>query len=143
MALQYKIQLAVGGMIDGPQRGLPISERLRLLKAYNDARSESEYKCNTVYYSAIWPPSSRRWGFRSSCDGSVAYLIQHDFGHELFIYSPPCLIGGTSANEWKIPLKLPINHDLSAVVDVSQDLIVLTDKVPGMWYVRRLHTTPE
>ena len=133
--LQYKVELAIGGMVDGPPGGIPISERLRRLRACNQAWASGTHTWEAASYSEVWLPTCRRWGFRSSSDGSLSYLLQHDHGFELYVYSPPCPSAGRISQQWKIPLGQLDEFDVSAVVDVAQDLIVLTNKESETWSV--------
>ena len=58
MALQYKIELAISGMVDGPPGGLPLGERLARLREHR-AHMRAGTFAGTAVHARVTVISSR------------------------------------------------------------------------------------
>ncbi|KAI1794841.1 hypothetical protein LXA43DRAFT_88970 [Ganoderma leucocontextum] len=127
VALQYKLELARAGMIDGPlgSSQTSLSERLEKVKAYRTA-----WHSPTVVFDKRFPQRPPRLRIRPVTGGVLPYstgLTGVDF------WKPGSSLRGVS--EVRVPCSQALqNMEFSSVsVDIGQDLVVLTTETlyPG------------
>ncbi|KAI0048654.1 hypothetical protein FA95DRAFT_1557726 [Auriscalpium vulgare] len=121
MQFQYKIELGVAAMCEGPAaRHLDVSEKLQRLRAYNAARARDitfeELPFGPALAGDFW-----------SLESSVTTLVSHRFdddGHglRLYVQQMPSVVRGIEERHWSI--KIPVSYGVLAI-DASQDLLVV------------------
>lgn len=104
-AVQYKLELGLAGMVDGPAQGVLVGKRLEQLRAYQAAWRENDIPMQTVviphgaprpYFKMLRPASV----FSGITEESKVFKIEENLIDEGYIQG--------------------------CVVDVAQDLVVVT-----------------
>ena len=122
--LQYKIELAISGMVNGPPDGPPLLDRLQSLRQYREA-----WEAGDLPIKVISPPRGSEWR------GTAGVVVYFSSASTLVIHRPASTFSGVTEKTWTITpacLNLPTSHFEPGliVVDVSQDLVILT-KIDG------------
>ena len=123
--LQYKIELAIAGMVDVTRRDIPYSERLESLQAYRHAW---RLTADPTFVSLLrfkdrqgkwrdplllwWPSSGGVFPFNS--------------GTAIGLYRPPSISRRIPERSWSIsPVDIPLRRPPWCTVDMAQDLLIL------------------
>lgn len=134
--LQYKIELALNGMVNGPPScRMNIAEKLQLLRGYA-ARyhsiqfedSSDEYAFGRHILRNVMPMAG--WDVLLGLGGSIAYIIIKRLQKQISECAPPLLSGPRKLmRSWVVPYEaLSDRGDLdveSVSVDLSQDLLLV------------------
>jgi hypothetical protein len=113
-SLQYKIELVLAGMQDGPPSNLTSNERLRMLRSHQEAWSTLSW----TEKETIPMLSGDTW----ELFGGVLALA--DGPKTLVLRQLPSRLRGLETSEWKIDVDVPV-RDFS--MDKDQDLLVIVD----------------
>ena len=91
MAIQYQLELALAGMVDGPSRNATTRERLDALRAFKTA-----YSTGTQPTEEVIVPASQRADmfFVPSNPAEIAYIDKEDGELVLKIYRPSSTLHG-------------------------------------------------
>ena len=144
MALQYKIELAINGMVDGPPGGLTLSQKLEKLRehhtklrmgAFSDSGTEYASPAGTLQISATGNFSQEVYpAFGSSIATVNVRRTEKVIDiHDTHEYPD----SSQSMRHWNLSFDaLSIKHELRSVsADAGQDLVVIAQCLPGSWYV--------
>ncbi|TBU42757.1 hypothetical protein BD309DRAFT_1034274 [Dichomitus squalens] len=132
--LQYKIELALNGMIDGPQSyPMSVVERLQLLREYSKKYHALYFTSSEFKYSwQLWPRTGTPmtgWKFFLGFGGTISYIVVKPAQREISISVPPLFTGLREMRDWVVPYDAFMeNVDreiLCASADVSQDLLLV------------------
>ncbi|TFK45308.1 hypothetical protein OE88DRAFT_1740408 [Heliocybe sulcata] len=112
--LQYKIELAVAGMEDGPPSSIDVSERLRRLRSYTKA-----------WRGMAFAPDEEEIAFDGYWELCGGVLATSDGDSTLMFTKLPGPARGITLREWEIEdVGFPI-RDFK--MDPSQDLLVMLE----------------
>ncbi|KAH9946940.1 hypothetical protein B0H21DRAFT_822298 [Amylocystis lapponica] len=120
--LQYSIDLAIAGMVDGLPGGLCVADRRSMLKEYQKAWRDAEFPLQPVM--SITNPQYDSIGL-SGISGNV-FLQQAPTGLEFVRL--PSRIRGINAERWRIDSATLGFNPHAFAMDPSQDLLVLLDE---------------
>ncbi|KDQ56110.1 hypothetical protein JAAARDRAFT_70916 [Jaapia argillacea MUCL 33604] len=118
--LQYKIELAIAGMVDGPDSNMTTEERRRRLVTYQENWANLRWKQEEVLQAL--DGDSDLW----ELDGDVLALSGES--DSLSLRQLPGIARGKPSKTWKIKGVGPEFKDLR--VDSTQDLVVLVEMLP-------------
>ncbi|PIL34947.1 hypothetical protein GSI_02734 [Ganoderma sinense ZZ0214-1] len=131
--LQYRIELAKNGMIDGPSSTLPVSERLQRLRRYssNFRNGIFDHEDITAHPDYAQEFRSLHWNSRTIAEGvtSVGYYMDN---HRCFI---SVLMDGSSQAgipSRRLIIRIPSDQTRSTtgwIIDRSQDLFLTVECV--------------
>ncbi|KAI0707202.1 hypothetical protein C8Q76DRAFT_748315 [Earliella scabrosa] len=145
VSLQYKIELAINGMIDGPlppdhPRSVPLIGRLQQLRDCNQRfrtgsfhHSGREYLWQKVPGVADTPTDG--WNAFLAFGSAISYVVVKPPQQEISICAPPVFGGsagqpGSEMRSWRVPFDLfPPEAILGVSVDVRQDLLLVCQPV--------------
>ncbi|KAH9947003.1 hypothetical protein B0H21DRAFT_857166, partial [Amylocystis lapponica] len=125
--LQYKIDLAVAGMIDGPPSALCTAERRRMLREHQKAWDSLEFSVQPTLSIPVLH------------DPLPAYYPGRIFGNVLWYYTStglrfiqlPSRIRGTEEKRWTIDYSATPGFTVSKfAMDPAQDLLVVLERQP-------------
>ncbi|KAI0065563.1 hypothetical protein BV25DRAFT_1706624 [Artomyces pyxidatus] len=133
VALQYTIELAACGMLDGPHGGqsLDITDRLRRLRLYDAAwrtlswTKEEKSTC----FDGFWSPS---------LDSNMLIFRKLDLvlPGQLSCYMIPSMLRGV--DEQRFDLAMQGSSHIG--IDVSQDLFIFLDRLSSQYHLRAIAT---
>ncbi|KDQ56145.1 hypothetical protein JAAARDRAFT_322114 [Jaapia argillacea MUCL 33604] len=115
--LQYKIELAIVGMVDGPNTTMTVEERRTRLQNYQDAWANLEWKVEELFPLAegdLWELTGGVWALAKG-PRSISF-------HQL-----PSVSRGIDSKKWSIHDVGFEIHDF--VMDPGQDLLVLVESI--------------
>ncbi|KAI0656656.1 hypothetical protein C8Q70DRAFT_328233 [Cubamyces menziesii] len=124
VALQYQLELALAGMVDGPLGGASVRTRLDALRAYRDAQSRGEHPLFEI------ADRGDHLRFVRSADTEIAYLDRSHVDLPLTVYRPRseyCGIEELKETFGDVKTLLDNHPDLdmsNVYVDYQQDLAV-------------------
>ena len=127
--LRYKIDLASSGFRDGPPDGASTVERAQKLAEYRAA-----WDANAIPHCIVSPPNGFHLHTSSSSDGVFIYS---DNDSMFWIHAPASILMGVPEQSRFVDLgalfeekEFAMNTLGSCVVDVAQDLVLVTRLVP-------------
>ncbi|KAI1789717.1 hypothetical protein LXA43DRAFT_555600 [Ganoderma leucocontextum] len=133
--LQYKIELALNGMVDGPSScDMRIVEKLQLLRDYGARYHGTEFANSEFKYSwQRWPQietmPTAGWEGHLGFGGSISYIVVKPPQRQISICAPPPVAGPREMRDWLVPYEaLSRRSDLvvtSVSVDLSQNLLLV------------------
>jgi hypothetical protein len=117
VAIQYKIELAVAGMEDGPPSNVGPADRLKILKEHQSS-----------WHNLTWKSDHLITKFRNQweCLGGVLVNVLDEPHHSLVIRQLPSIVRGIKVTEWRIDMSFRI-YDFT--FDPSQDLLAVSELV--------------
>jgi len=117
ISLQYKIELALNGMVDGPSGGMNVSERLQALRTRKTAWASQQFAGTRTF-----TVSQYEWAFT----GTHFAHLKLQTSLELEIIQIPCNISGITESSWTLPIAVSSEQIVQGfTIDGSQDLLVL------------------
>ncbi|KDQ56112.1 hypothetical protein JAAARDRAFT_36900 [Jaapia argillacea MUCL 33604] len=119
--LQYKIELAIAGMVDGPNSNMTTEERRRRLANYQESWANLRWKQEEVLQAL--DGDADLW----ELDGDVLALSGES--DSLFLRQLPGIARGIPSKNWKIKGVGSEFNDFK--VDSTQDLVVLVEILPS------------
>ncbi|TFK90495.1 hypothetical protein K466DRAFT_583678 [Polyporus arcularius HHB13444] len=151
--LQYKIELAVTGMVDVPSpagAGMPVMERLGKLREHRERLRRGTFADSGVEYSwQQWPKIDEMptdgWEASLAFGSEIAYVVVKPPQREISVCAPP-IVGGERAGseegtqvrmrQWRVPLEaFPAGEVTAVSVDIAQDLLVVVQPVTTCCHV--------
>ena len=141
MALQYKIELAISGMVDGPPGGLPLGERLARLREHRAHMRAGTFSGSGIAHLSKPAPLAGRDGtglVSPAFGGSIATVVVNARDGIVEVFAPHGLTwdGGQATQRWEMSMKdLSVQPEYLATVsvDVVQDLLVVVQLVQAAW----------
>ncbi|TFK85814.1 hypothetical protein K466DRAFT_174633 [Polyporus arcularius HHB13444] len=121
-SIQYKIELAKACMIDGPDRHTSVPERLERLRAYRCARLE-----NPVWVRAPDTGPLKHCSLFSAAAGLLTFHNCTTELEDLFFWRAPSSTRGVPSTIAALTGRRHYGGLLSVEVDLSQDLVVVTE----------------
>ncbi|KAI0655770.1 hypothetical protein C8Q70DRAFT_1017835 [Cubamyces menziesii] len=128
IVLRYKFELRAAGMVDTSRPpSLPISERLRKLRAYEESWFSAPMTFHPLLRAAVNDPGHcQDWWVPTG--GTIPYTL----GGALQLFRPLSASRGIQGKNWSFPPPLVEVEDVAAIcVDLAQDLLVLSKWVEG------------
>ncbi|KAM5542833.1 hypothetical protein V8D89_003497 [Ganoderma adspersum] len=136
LRLQYKIELAQSGMVDGDSSTLPTSERRRRLLQYSSkfrngvfdrGEDPTEYPDHMLSETHDLRVSSRRISYHESSFPVFHLEFDRPAGHFLSVFTHGSAQAGIQPRRWLVPLGTPEDPHLGTkwAVDDAQDLLVI------------------
>ncbi|RPD74966.1 hypothetical protein L226DRAFT_613173 [Lentinus tigrinus ALCF2SS1-7] len=139
--LQYKIELAVNGMVDlsnagldehtGDPTHLPVVARLQKLREYATRFRSGKFKDS--YWEYSWERGTvdtNGWEVQLAFGSAISYVVIKPPQQEISVCAPPLLDGGM--RRWTIPLTaFPADVVTAVSLDLSQDLLIVAQLVPN------------
>ncbi|KAM5537421.1 hypothetical protein V8D89_008940 [Ganoderma adspersum] len=139
--LQYKIELTLNGMVDGPAScSMNIVEKLQLLRDYTTQYHDTKFTASGFKYSWQRYPQDETmpttdWEALLGFRGSIVYIVIKLPQRQIGVCAPPPFYGPRKMRDWAIPYKaLSGRRDLVVVsvsVDLSQDLLLVAVQAQG------------
>jgi hypothetical protein len=117
VAIQYKIELAVAGMEDGPPSNVGPVDRLKILKDHQSSWHNLTWK---ISYAV---PMFRH---KMACRGGVLAYVLDDSYRSFVMRQLPSVIRGVKGAEWRVDMIFRV-HDFN--FDPSQDLLAVIEIV--------------
>ena len=131
--LQYKMELAIHGMVDGPPGGLSVRERFDKLREYGDCIRSARFTSWETTFPSQW--------FLSRCQpflfgSSVTYMVRsRGMDHMILLHTSPLTPLDQQRERRRMipPATVP---DRVVAVDVAQDLLIVSRRTTGdTWWV--------
>uniref|UniRef100_A0A5K1K1U1 Probable 3-oxoacyl-[acyl-carrier-protein] reductase oxidoreductase (EC) n=1 Tax=Ganoderma boninense TaxID=34458 RepID=A0A5K1K1U1_9APHY len=132
--LQYRIELARNGMVDGPSGTLPVAKRLQRIHQYSanlcsgtldhetlDSHPEFARQFLNLEWSSLRPPNI-----------SATAMFRESSKMVLSIFTRGSSKAGVPSRRWLMPIGTPRDHTRRMndwAVDRAQDLLVTVEKV--------------
>ncbi|KAM5533837.1 hypothetical protein V8D89_012500 [Ganoderma adspersum] len=133
--LQYKIELALNGMVDGPAScKMNFVEKLQLLKDYSVQYHSANFTNSHFKHSwQRWPEDvtmpKTDWEPLLGFGGSISYIVIKPPQKQISICAPPSFAGPREMEDWVVPYETlsgrPELVVVSVSVDLSQDLLLV------------------
>ncbi|KAI0749680.1 hypothetical protein C8Q80DRAFT_1163391 [Daedaleopsis nitida] len=139
LSLQYKMELEENGMIDGSLVDMPVAEKLVRLRKYVESLRTGSVAASSSYSTIRADNTSEHtWEAETSYDNSITYMVrdQHNKATAFVVHSLPSVTFGISARRWSVPIGHVSDTILRGTVDLSQNLLVLSERVAGSWNMR-------
>ncbi|RPD59571.1 hypothetical protein L227DRAFT_575999 [Lentinus tigrinus ALCF2SS1-6] len=148
--LQYKIELAVNGMVDVPspsgEAGMPVVERLGKLREHRERLRTGTFADSGFAHSwQQWPRVESMptdgWETHLAFGSSISYVVVKPPQREISVCAPPVLglglPGGADSEArmrcWSVPLGVfPEGEVVAASVDIAQDLLLVVQPAVEM-----------
>ena len=136
LALEYKIELAIWGMVDGPPGGLAVSERLEKLRAHSASfragklsNTGTEHLHDAVLDVGLTPSTVNAY---PAFGGSIATVVVRPQEKLIDVCAAHGPGSARPVHRWEIPFDAVglEQAPLAVSVDVVQDLLVVVQPVP-------------
>ena len=135
--MEYKIELAICGMVDGPPGELAVSERLEKLRAYGARVRAGELEDTGVKYQRVEARDPSGFG-RVTMDGypafggSISAVVVRPLEKAIDVCAAHGPGSARPLHRWEIPFDVVglQKAPLAVSVDVVQDLLVVVQSVP-------------
>ena len=155
MYLQYKIELALNGMVDVRTAGtscaeMPVFERLRKLRErWERLRTGTFADSGGGYLWQQWPKVANvptdGWEASLAFGSEIAYVVVKPPQKEISVTAPPVLGqaqgsgkgedgGDGGMRHWSVSLEaFPVGDVAAASVDIAQGLLLVVQPVETCW----------
>lgn len=119
-SLQYKIELLLAGMVDGPSSSLGKGEKLELLRRHQHAHHTLSAD---VLSKTRDVPEQREYVYSTN-----GLLIEYVEPSLVAISSPPSIMRGIPGMSWEFRADFELEN---VIVDIAQDLLVAVSRNDG------------
>jgi hypothetical protein len=116
--IQYKIELAVAGMEDGPPSNVGPADRLKILKEHQSSWRNLTWKNGHVM--------STMFRYQWDCLGGVLVNVLDSSQRSLVIRQLPSVVRGIKETEWQVDMDFRVQD---FTFDPSQDLLAVIEMV--------------
>jgi hypothetical protein len=117
VAIQYKIELAVAGMEDGPPSKVGLADRLKILKEHQSSWHNLTWKSDHLI---------TEFRYQWDCLGGVLANVPDEPRRSLVIRQLPSVIRGIERTDWRVDMNFRV---LEFTFDPSQDLLAVIEMV--------------
>ena len=124
---QYRIELAVNGMVDGPPSDVALTERLEQLRQHRARWRGGQLSCD----ESTWSTVDERVQVLTS-DGTVLYAVRRPGGYELDVRTPPRARANTGVGSYCLKLEVGQESHIEAL-NVSQNLLIISEAIYETW----------
>ncbi|EJF62458.1 hypothetical protein DICSQDRAFT_154348 [Dichomitus squalens LYAD-421 SS1] len=126
---QYRIELAVTGMVDGPPSDITLTDRLEQLREHR-ARSHSSHFSRD---ESIWFEVDARVQVLTS-DGTILYAMRRPGGYKLDVRTPLRVQAALSLCSYCLSIEAGQESHIEAM-DMSQNLLIISEATSDTWEV--------
>ena len=127
--LQYHIELAIAGMVNGPPGAVSTMERSKALHAH-----QSAWNANRVPYCLVYQPYALGLKHSLRC-GSVGDALVYGSGEHVRVHRPASFFFNISEQSWHVNYEhyfVAKEHCITVAVDDAQDLIAMVGLGQGL-----------